>query len=394
MANVTNETGVCVQEDLFTSFPEYKAGILIWKVVPPILILLGTVGNCLSIFVLSRKAIRSSTTALYLTVLAFSDLFVLYTGLLRQWLIYLFDKDVRKLGSFGCKLNIWLVYSSLDFSAWILIAVTLERVVSAWLPHNAKIVCTKKNAVTVLISIGVFIIGLNAHLMYGMGLKYNQGDSGVSELAECDEIDDSYRDFFAKTWPWIDLCVFCVIPFTVIVIGNVLILLRVIKSQNKTKSRIMPSTQNGTIQTTTHSHGSKHSSMTAMLFTLNVVFLVSTSPVSIYTIGEPYWAKGASGQKCAQLKLWWAIVNMFMYTNNSLNFLLYCLSGSRFRREVIRIFSFRKKNVNNPNVRMAHLNNTRTKLDAPSPSQTPGHSGSHLTVPGTSQVKTPFFTSP
>ena len=79
----------------YETFPAYKAGIFIWKTVPPILLVFGTCGNVLSIVVLTGKSIRKSTTGLYLIVLTFSDLAVLYTGLLRQWIIYLFEFDVR-----------------------------------------------------------------------------------------------------------------------------------------------------------------------------------------------------------------------------------------------------------------------------------------------------------
>lgn len=325
-------------EEDYTTFPAYKAGVAIWKTVPPILILLGTIGNSLSIFVLTRKSIRASTTALYLTVLAFSDLAVLYSGLLRQWLIYLFDTDVRHYSEAGCKINIWLVYCSLDFSAWILIIVTLERVISAWFPHNAKSVCTKKSAVAFLLSIGIFILALNSHLLYGMLFKVVYDENGnIIRVNRCEEINREYYNFFNKVWPWIDLCVFCVIPFTVIVVGNSLILVKVVKSHKKAKSTVLPTLAVNSQRTHTNGH-SKHSSMTTMLFTLNVVFLLSTSPVSIYNIGYTYWMTGADAASIANLDLWWAIVNMLMYTNNSLNFLLYCLSGTKFRREVINLF--------------------------------------------------------
>ena len=70
----------------------------------------------LSIVVLTSKYIRKLTAAIFLTCLTFSDLCVLYTGLLRQWLICLIDSDIRHLSEAFCKVHIWLVYSSLDFS--------------------------------------------------------------------------------------------------------------------------------------------------------------------------------------------------------------------------------------------------------------------------------------
>ena len=374
-------------EDDYTSFPAYKAAAIIWKVVSPILIIFGTVGNSLCIYVLTRRSIRSSTTALYLTALAFSDLAVLYSGLLRQWLVYLFDVDVRQLNEVGCKLNIWLVYCSLDFSAWILLVVTLERVISAWLPHNYRSVCTKKSALSLILAIGVFMLALNSHLLYGMVFKDITDEFGnfVSE-AKCVEINASYYSFFNKSWPWVDLCVFCVIPFTVIVIGNSLILLKVVKSHKKANSAIVPNVKvNSKHRSHSSGHG-KHSSMTTMLFTLNIVFLLCTSPVSIYNIGYSYWVTNASPEKVATLDLWWAIVNMLQYTNNSINFLLYCLSGSKFRNEVINLFC-RKLKARNASSVARDSKYTRSRCDSESNRvRSRSNSASHHTV---SSVQTP-----
>jgi hypothetical protein len=267
------------------------------------------------------------------------------------------------------------VYSSLDFSAWILIAVTLERVISAWLPHKARTLCTKKYAISLLIAIAVFILLLNAHLLYGMVFIYRLNENGVTIVEKCVEINADYRTFFNVSWPWIDFCAFCFIPFTVIVIGNALILFKVIKSQRKVQSRVVPSVQSGNRPVISSKHAGKQSSMTAMLFTLNVVFLVSTSPVSIYNIGYPYWSENASEHKFAQLDFWWAIVNMLMYMNNSLNFLLYCLSGTKFRLEVVRIFCSWRRGNNNGNLhRAAQSSYTRTKFDTPTATPSPRHS--------------------
>ena len=173
-------------------------------------------------------------------------------------------------------------------------------------------------------------------MLYGFVNKgsLDEHDTGIKK---CVDINEHYGDFFNLVWPWIDLCVFCLIPVSVIVIGNGCILFGVIKSQQKTRSRSVPSVN--TNQRTSLQRGrANHSSMTAMLFTLNMVFLFTTSPVSIYNIGYTHWMKSGTSHDYATLDLWWAIVNMLQYTNNSINFLLYCLSGTRFRREVKRIF--------------------------------------------------------
>ena len=77
----------------------------VWIVCPLILLVLGTLGNGLSIVVLSRKAMRRSTVSIYLTVLSVVDMFALYTGLLRQWLRFYFLIDVRHIGQAFCKVS-------------------------------------------------------------------------------------------------------------------------------------------------------------------------------------------------------------------------------------------------------------------------------------------------
>ena len=311
----------------YHSYSEYKASIIIWKTVPPLLITFGTGGNILSIVVLTRKSIRKSTTAIFLIFLTFSDLCVLYTGLFRQWLIYLINTDIRYLSEAFCKIHTWLVYSSLDFSAWIIISVTLERIIAVWCPYSHNSKCSRQIALICIITLLAFILGLNAHLLYGMVDK----ESGIQEQ-KCSSIDESYSNFFRSVWSWIDLCMFCLIPFVVIVFGNSIILFKLFqRSRTSKKQERKRDNRHG------NNHHRHQSSMTAMLCTLNTVFFITTLPISVHNIGYTYWYSTTDPHVIAKLELWWSVVNMLMYTNNALNFLLYSLSGSRFRKELKRV---------------------------------------------------------
>ena len=320
--NTSNETSLEYQ-----SYSEYKAGIIIWKTVPPVLITFGTCGNILSIVVLTRKSIRKSTTAIFLIFLTFSDLCVLYTGLFRQWLIYLIDIDIRHFSEVFCKIHTWLVYSSLDFSAWIIISVTLERIIAVWCPYSHNTKCSRQTAIVCIITLLIFVLSLNAHLLYGMVDK----ESGIIEQ-KCSSVDEDYSNFFRAVWSWMDLCMFCLIPFAVIVFGNSIILFKLFQ-RRRTSNQVDRNRE----LNHDHHHQHRHSSMTAMLCTLNTVFFITTLPISIYNIGYTYWYSTQDQHTIAKLELWWSVVNMLMYTNNALNFLLYSLSGSRFRKELKRV---------------------------------------------------------
>ena len=154
------------------------------------------------------------------------------------------------------------------------------------------------------------------------------------EKAKCGFIDINYETFIHIAWSWIDLCAFCLIPLLFIIVGNCLILLKIAKQHRKSKLSQTSSKYKRRLK----SKDKQQSSMTTILITLNTVFLLTTLPISIYNIGHSYWSSTDNEKVLARLDLWWAVVNMLMYTNNSVNFVLYTLSGSQFRLEAKRIF--------------------------------------------------------
>ena len=343
--------------------PEYQAAQKIWKVVPPILLALGTVGNLLSIIVLLKKTTRKSSTAVYLTTLACTDLLVLWTGLLRQWIKYLFKIDVRHLSQFGCKLHVFLVYAGTQMASWILVAVTTERFIGVWCPHKVKMGCTPATACTVVTIICILISCLNAHWFFGVGeLELTFGN--VTQTYKCVTLFDSYGEFLHFIWPWVDMCVFGLIPFVILVFANSAIVIKVVLSHKKSRSIVAPA-RRGSKQ---NKSNSKSSQLTAMLLTINTVFLLCVTPISIYLIGEPIWIKSVKTiEEYAIFTLWWAIVNSFMYTNHTVNFMLYFLSGSRFRQEVKALFCGGKTRslfgvTENP-TRVAPSNTEATQID-------------------------------
>ncbi|XP_076100988.1 cysteinyl leukotriene receptor 2-like [Mytilus galloprovincialis] len=323
----------CNCENNFWIYSEYNAAIYLWKIVPPILLLLGTVGNVLSILVLRRPTIRKSVCSLYLVMLAIIDLLVLYTGILRQWILNTFDFDIRATSSAACKIHIWILYSSMDYSAWILIAVTIERVLLLWFPNKMQCVCTKKVAMLVLISIASFLLLVNSHILYGYEL------SNGKTANHCHYVSKSYLQFWIFSWPSIDLVIFCIIPGSFLVVGNILIFVKVLISRRAINRQV--STYSTSSQ---QRRDSKFSSMTAMLIAVNCVFLVCNIPSRAFMIENTSWSFDTCGHNYAKMSLLWCIFNLLMYVNNSVNFLLYIISGSRFRNEIKEIFKRRKQN--------------------------------------------------
>ena len=80
-----------------------------------------------------------------------------------------FTVDVISDDDVVFQIHTWLVYATLDMSVWVLVALTLERLVSVYIPHRVKKHCT---AVTSFISLSVIataLLCINSHFLYGLG---------------------------------------------------------------------------------------------------------------------------------------------------------------------------------------------------------------------------------
>ena len=75
-------------------------------------------------------------------------------------------------------------------------------------------------------------------------------------------------------------------------------------------------------------------SLTKMRIVVCVVFIAVTVPTCINHINAPYVFARTSPHDVAKRLLAWAIVAFFLHCNNTFNFIIYCISGSLFRKEL------------------------------------------------------------
>ena len=139
----------------------------------------------------------------------------------------------------------------------------------------------------------------------------------MEEQDQCTAVLPSNLTFIKKVWPWIDFCLFSLFPFIIILISNVTIVGRLLYIRYLRRSLLQASNE---ISMT---------SLTAMQIAVSVCFLVTTSPIAIFHIiykidsyNEDYNA--------SSLTLSHAVLNIILYTNNAIKFLLFVLSSPRF----------------------------------------------------------------
>jgi hypothetical protein len=294
--------------------------------VPPVLIVIGTILNLLTIVVLIRRKFGKSSTRILLITLALSDTAVLWTGLLHFWLRML-DLDLRLLTNISCPLHIFCTYFFLQFACWTIMLLTFERWVSVSYPLKARVMCTMKYTCTTMVIVVIFLFALNSHMLYY--IRNFSDPNGVTKRW-CSHLNMAYVNFWYDVWNPVDLIVRTAIPFTVISLCNSAILYKVIKGHSRRKLLSGGRSDEQSAQLT---------SMTYMLTTVSSVFLLLMLPIGIfYIVFMDLRRKEYTQAQSMDLEIASTATHLIMYLNNTINFILYCVSGSQFRREVYRLF--------------------------------------------------------
>lgn len=242
----------------------------------------------------------------------------------------------RNVAEFICKIKVWLVYVTLTISAWILVAFTIERFLSVFFPHKLKTFCGRGSSIIAVICIVVTTFAYCSHFLYGFGnVKVDFGNGSVHDY--CMPIPNDYFYFYVNVHPWLDFCLNCFIPLIIFVVCNSCIAVRVLlRWRNMQKIADSKATKHANRESSAATDRNDNDSrLTIMLFTVTVVFLLTTAPVRVLIIlSEWLYEQNFTRKQYALIHLVFRVSNILMYFNNSVNFFLYCVTGSKFRKEL------------------------------------------------------------
>ncbi|CAF1002959.1 unnamed protein product [Rotaria sp. Silwood1] len=190
--------------------PYETAELIISGIIPIFLIVIGTVGNLISIIVLLNKQNRRTSTNIYLIFLCLVDTISLY-----QWnlsnAVYTFtdgQKQIWNRSLFICKLSQFFPFYTLHTSAMFLTFVELDRACllrSRWYkikiarPRVAFIIC-------VIILLILFIVN---GFLFALGFEYSTYDNSTgiiqTSVACYYSLNIELNNFFAVEYAWVSI---------------------------------------------------------------------------------------------------------------------------------------------------------------------------------------------
>ena len=351
-----------------------KIAIVLISIAAPILFIVGMIGNILIIVVIRRGVLPSIATTLSFTYLAAADVVVLVFGLTDLWL-YSYSIYIKDFDETWCAIHMWLIYASISLSSWALVFITIQRTISIYFPLKNVTIATKSNTLIGLIVMTILICGINLHILWTAGFTSGLPAAETSQENTTTAIDNSstssptmppattstqplvtntsfvmstsaapsapvlycdfrpeHEEFFYGIWTWVDFSMACVVPTALLIIGNLLIICRLTAATRKRQEMSQNKDDSSKIHT-----------LSVMLLCITLLFFVCTIPIVVLEIGHKEWFDLNDPSDAAIYLLVRIVANLLQYTNNTANFILYCLTSNVFRKKLTEIVCGRKK---------------------------------------------------
>lgn len=196
--------------------------------VLPCIVIFGFVLNIVSYFV-TRKIRNLSITSHYMGSLGLIDSGVLLVGGVNMWVhtinpIYSFTL----LSILNCKFVPFFFYTFADWSVFVIVIMTAERLYAVGKPLKAvKINRKLQFKITILASASLSCF-LNSHflLTHSVIKAKNElvlGESNETDIYEPICIDTFWHEFYQSYWIYIDAMIYSFVPFCLLSLFNILI---------------------------------------------------------------------------------------------------------------------------------------------------------------------------
>ena len=160
-----------------------------------------------------------------------------------------------------CKLHRYFRLVCGYYANWLVIIFTVFRVIAVYLPRKTNVYCTRRRAFIAVVVTLVVSCTLNSDSI--LHVQYSQSNNGK----RCSR--DKYYKVYTQ---WVMLVIMSIIPFIVLVTGNVLIIFKIVTYSIKRK------------QMSNDVKSNDSQSMTAMLIGISVLFLVTQVPAIVVNI--------------------------------------------------------------------------------------------------------------
>ena len=199
----------------------------------------------------------------------------------------------------------------------LLVLMSLEKCFAVYFPLKSKTVCTVRTAKWATSAAGVILAAFNINNFFSE--SHFNSDDGHTCLF-------TYGDYVDSIINAVDSSLYSFGPFALMFITNFALVFKFMRA--KCKHNSTESTNQALSKSATRG--------TAMVITVSVTFLILTTPGAL---SMALWPR----IKLSNNLVYDVIDSFTQYLNHSINGLLYCILGSRFRKELLKLICGKKR---------------------------------------------------
>ncbi|CAD5118127.1 unnamed protein product [Dimorphilus gyrociliatus] len=289
----------------------------------PSAVILGIFGNIITLKILLRGP--KSTTNWYLKILSIADLAFVLVSALFFFILSVTDFKVDLRMFVKCSFITFCFHYSSYCSSWNLVAVTVDRFIAIYFPLRSKTISTRTTAKYTTLILAIIFFGFCSFMLGGLEINPANDYKNLHYSIRCVGKTRSLSKFLLKTFPILDFSLYSLIPATLILIFNLLIILKLRRAV-----AVGPSVGGKVIRKV-----SKKTTKTLLTISMTFILLSCPSCVLSILINIPGYLKTSYDYAVFEVLL--AVSDCLSLTNHCINFILYILTGTEFRKELVKM---------------------------------------------------------
>ena len=208
--------------------------------LPPLLLVVATIGNIMSTVVLWRLFRKVLSTCLYVFCSMMVDLLVLYVHCGNDWLSHLANVDVKHVAQLSsrsmCKIYPFLADLVMHLSVWLTVAMAIETSIVCLRPQRLMRVCVMERARAVIMLMLVLLVCINTHCFWSFALVKVEKTSYQRDVCTTSRQGNLHSDYFRRIiWPVLDVLIADLAPYLILFSCSVIMLTRRIRRREQMK---------------------------------------------------------------------------------------------------------------------------------------------------------------
>ena len=315
------------------------------RFVLPILCVFGILGILLTVVVLSKKNMCTSTNC-YLMALAIADLLfliILATTLVNDQ----FDPDSKAIYLYHIYVTYAVIFMDIFLmaSVWMTVMLAVERYIAICHPFVATRMCTVTKARIIIpgIFLLMFLFKMSNFWEHKVVSFYDTSRNETLYYTTATELSLN-KVYLMVVHLTVNAIITSALPFILLSVLNILLILEVRKSTQYFKRNMMVSQGSGSVVQR------EELQITIMLISVIIVFFVCQAPYVTYTAVASVAGFGATNRTL----IFRSVAIMLLTIKSSINFILYCWFSEKFWATLKRSFClerclFKKDDYNSHN---------------------------------------------